>query len=206
MAGKPKIYPADVVERFTQELAATRNITAASKRLGHSKQFGRGIIAKHPHLASLVAAKGELSRTHGRGGTPEYILWAGMKDRCQNAHGRHFPGWGGRGIKVCERWHKFENFFADMGPRPSTKHSLDRIDNDGNYEPGNCRWATWTEQASNRRNNDMVQFRGETRTLNEWSRVLGIGQGTLWHRLYTSKWSVDEALGTPTRKHPKKAA
>lgn len=83
--------------------------------------------------------------------TPEYKAWASMKARCSNSKRHNYHRYGGRGICVCERWLKFENFLADMGPRPSPSHSLDRYpNNDGNYEPGNCRWATRVEQAGNR--------------------------------------------------------
>ncbi len=80
----------------------------------------------------------------------EYRAWQAMKNRCYNPNCEKYARWGGRGITVCERWlHSFANFYADMGQRPSAKHSLDRIDNDGNYEPGNCRWATSVEQNNN---------------------------------------------------------
>ena len=88
---------------------------------------------------------------HGGRYSPEYWPWQALKDRCVNKNRGDFQSYGGRGITVCERWRdSFENFFADMGPRPSPKHSVDRIDVNGNYEPGNCRWATVTEQAINK--------------------------------------------------------
>lgn len=83
--------------------------------------------------------------------SPEYAVWAAMLQRCLNRNHARWADWGGRGIKVCEEWRKFERFIADVGLRPSSKHSLDRIDNDGNYEPGNVRWATSKEQSRNKR-------------------------------------------------------
>jgi|GEM_PF-1342758 len=88
--------------------------------------------------------------THGLSKTPEYRVWASMWQRCSNPNNLRYNRYGERGIGICERWEKFENFLADMGPRPSKGHSIDRKDNEGNYEPSNCRWATRSEQQKNK--------------------------------------------------------
>ena len=90
--------------------------------------------------------------THGMSGSPEFYVWSTMIQRCTNTNHHKFPNYGGRGISICAAWlADFNSFYADMGPRPSSKHSIDRINNDGNYEPSNCRWATASQQVSNRR-------------------------------------------------------
>lgn len=129
---------------------------------------------------------------------PLYGIWAGMHQRCTNPAIRQYYLYGGRGIRVCERWNSFEAFAEDVGDRPSKKHSLDRYPNkDGNYEPGNVRWATPKQQGNNTRFNHLITFQGRTQTLTEWSREIGISVFTLSQRIVQYKWSVERALTSP---------
>jgi hypothetical protein len=120
-----------------------------------------------------------------------------MMTRCRNPKCSQFKNYGARGITVCERWREFINFYTDMGPKPTPSHSLDRIDPNGMYEPTNCRWATPTEQSENKRDTVRVAFDGETLTLCEWARRLGIKRSTLDYRLHVAGWSIEDALTTP---------
>lgn len=127
--------------------------------------------------------------------SPEYRAWKGMKERCQNPTNKSYHNYGGRNISVCERWLiSFETFFDDMGYRPSAKHSIDRINVDGNYEPKNCRWALSKEQGRNRRDTRFLTFRGQTRALTEWAEILGISRWTLWDRVVRRGWTTEQAL------------
>lgn len=145
-----------------------------------------------------AAAASERHRTHGKTRTPEHRAWSAMFSRCYNPKARGFEYWGGRGIKVCRRWHHFETFLADMGQRPTSAHSLDRIDKNGDYSPGNCRWATPLEQANNRRDNEMVLIDGTEMTLRTALRragsVISIDQAK---RRIRNGWSHKAAVFTP---------
>lgn len=122
----------------------------------------------------------------------EYNIWKGMLFRCED---KSNPRYGGRGISVCERWRSFENFIADMGERPDGT-TLDRIDNDGDYEPANCRWATRADQARNRRTTFRVSIEGVERPLIEWCDIYGIGWSTARARIKKG-WSPEQAVKTP---------
>lgn len=124
---------------------------------------------------------------------PEWKVWRRLKQRCSNPNEPNFHLYGGRGISLCERWQSFENFLRDMGPRPSLAHSIDRINVDGNYEPANCRWATATEQARNRRNSVFLTVAGERVHLHEAAERHGLDPEVVRERL-KSGWTVDEAL------------
>jgi hypothetical protein len=127
----------------------------------------------------------------------EYKIWASMKQRCLNPNQKGYLNYGGRGVRVCTRWcDSFEAFLADLGRRPSPRHQLDRIDNDGDYEPGNVRWALRAVQNRNRRGNRWIEFNGERRVLKDWADLLGMRPGMLRKRLELG-WSVERALATP---------
>jgi hypothetical protein len=120
-----------------------------------------------------------------------------MKDRCQNPHAPEYKNYGGRGIQVCREWlDSFEAFMRDVGERPGPGYSLERINNGGNYEPGNVKWATSAEQTRNKRVNHMLTLHGETRCLTDWARVLGLNPKTLSNRLLKG-WPPEKALTTP---------
>lgn len=145
--------------------------------------------------------------THGHSvgeRSPEYVCWAGMKQRCTDANCNSYPNYGAKGVTVCERWlNSFADFLADMGLRPSKRHSLDRYPKqDGNYEPGNVRWATDKEQGNNKSTNRIIEFNGESHTMAEWADILGMTINALFERLKAG-WSVERALTTPLKVYRK---
>lgn len=141
----------------------------------------------------LVSSRGIHHASH----TPLYGVWRSMIARCEDKNNSQYHLYGGRGIKVCSLWRKsFEAFRDDMGPKPTTSHSIDRIDNDGHYEPGNMRWATPREQAANLRKNVNLTHDGQTLCVSEWARRTGLREGTLRRRLKLG-WDSDKALTTP---------
>ncbi len=138
----------------------------------------------------------ELHTIHGWSKTATYRTWIKIRDRCQNKSAAKYLDYGGRGISVCERWQKFENFLADMGEKPSPEYSLDRINNDGDYEPGNCRWADAKMQANNRRSSRFIEFDGNRKTIAQWADQTGLSQPMIFKRLQRG-WSVEQTLTRP---------
>lgn len=142
----------------------------------------------------MIKTNKERETTHGRSNTSEWIAWRGMKKRCYNVNFKHYINYGARGIKVCDEWlNSFETFFSDMGKKPSSKHSLDRIDNDGSYCKSNCRWSTRKEQDRNKRCTVYVTYQGVKKTLMEWVEQTGVNRGKVRARLLLG-WKVDKAF------------
>lgn len=144
--------------------------------------------------------------THGKTSTATYRAWAAMRNRCRNPRVPAYRNYGARGIRVCKRWERFETFLADMG-EVAPGYSLERIDNDGHYEPANCCWIPFERQARNRRVVHMLTYNGETRTIIEWAKYVGLKPITLYARLGRYGWPLERALteapsfGGPFRKH-----
>ncbi len=167
-----------------------KNIGSQALRLGLTQSCGclndeKRRTSKRTH--GLTRVSRGVMRT-------EYQIWLGAKARCYRTTNLNYRHYGGRGITMCDRWvNDFGAFYADMGPRPSPFHSLDRKDNDGPYSPDNCRWATKQEQMSNTRRAWSVTHDGRTQTIAAWARELGLVFNTLRHRIVTG-WPIDKAL------------
>lgn len=157
----------------------------------YSREVNLKMKTKHGH-----AKRGNIS--------PEFYTWTGMISRCTNPNEPEFKNYGERGINVCDRWlNSFENFLEDMGERPSKKHSIDRVDNDGDYEPDNCRWATIKEQSNNTRRNIYITIDGVTKTLTQWCRFYGVNPVTANWRIKNG-WPSEKAVKEPgNRNRPK---
>lgn len=158
-------------------------VSISDFRSGHTKSCG-----------CYHAERTKASRTtHGMSGTAEFRIWCHMIGRCQTKSDHKYCYYGARGIKVCERWQEFTAFFEDMGLRPTTAHSLDRIDNDGDYEPSNCRWATPIQQAQNKSNNVRVTVDGMVMPTAAAERMLGCGKGSISQRVRDKKETHQQA-------------
>ena len=165
-------------------------VCGGSLRSGLSKSCG--CLRNEATVARLTTPGDGIG---GCGPSNEYYTWSRMRSRCQNTNNPSYPDYGGRGITVCERWMDFLNFRHDMGPRPPGT-SIDRINNNGNYEPSNCRWASNSEQANNKRNNRLIIFNGETLTPAQWATKTGLNRNQIIGMLKIG-WSIEETLTLP---------
>lgn len=199
-------------DRAGQRMGRLRFISRAGSDI-HSKAIwnaicdcGKAVVVVFtPHTRSCGCLKNDVSgarlRTHGMSHkSSEYTIWARMRERCMVKSDAGYANYGGRGIRICARWNEFPLFLADMGPRPSPNHSIDRIDVNGNYEPSNCRWASRQEQARNTRANRLLTHNGKTMCVAAWADEVGIPAHVLSLRLNAYGWSVDRALTESVRK------
>ena len=145
-------------------------------------------------------------KTHGEthsGRTPEYVAWISIKHRCYDKTYSGYARYGGRGIRVCDEWLKsYEAFLAYVGRKPTPKHQIDRWpNNDGNYEPGNVRWATAEQNTRNRKSGLFVEYRGETKCVAEWAEITGVTRYIIYQRLYRG-WDMEKIISTPVGHYP----
>ena len=138
-----------------------------------------------------------MNTKHMMSRSPEFVVWCHMLKRCSDTDSLQWKDYGGRGIAVCKRWKEFANFIADIGQRPTPKHTIERRDNNLGYSPENCVWATRTQQARNKRTTVMLTSGGKTQCLAEWCEELGMNYHTLYTRIFNRGWSVEAALNTP---------
>lgn len=159
-------------------------------------------------VLDVAPINGRKAKKHGHRrinnvASPEYRVWRAMKGRCLNPSHKDYPIYGAVGITVCERWHEFENFLADMGPRPEGT-SIDRIDGTKGYSPENCRWATTKQQNRNRKSNRLLEFNGTTMTLADFTDISGLPKHVIYERVVRLKWPLNKAANTPVRKQVKR--
>jgi hypothetical protein len=165
------------------ECGAIKEVAGASLRCGKTKSCG----------CLNVEVYSTFFVTHGMNNTPTYKTWEGMIQRCTNPKSKRFPVYGGRGISICDRWLKFENFYEDMGLKPQ-KLTLDRIDNDGNYCKENCKWSTVKEQNNNTSRNHFITVNGIKKNITQWESALGVGRGTIYSRIKRGLSSEDAVM------------
>lgn len=150
------------------------------------------------HHAVKVAHDAIRSHGHNLKNSLTYCSWTMMRQRCLNPNHHAYKNYGGRGIKICQEWSRFEAFLKDMGERVSVEMTIERIDSNGNYCPENCRWTPRSDQPKNTRTNLKITFRGETKNIAEWARNLNMNPSTLRDRIQKNGWSVERAFTTPT--------
>lgn len=169
-------------------------VKGCSKDRGNRKTYCEAHYYRLRRTGSLGKFPIEIREKHGKVKTIEYRAWSSMNGRCHNPDNKRWEYYGGRGITVCKSWrNSFSNFLADMGLKPKPNMSLDRRNTNGNYTPGNCRWATPQEQMGNRRTCRVIKFRNQSKTLAGWSRETGIKRETIAARL-NHGWSTEKAL------------
>lgn len=180
-------YQMELLCRY--DCGTIKSLTHRTLKIGTTKSCG----CYNKEVLSKRAIHGQCNKT------VEYKSWSHMKDRCSNPNNADYHNYGGRGIKVCKRWLKFENFFLDMGQKPSRYHTLDRFPNtNGDYKPSNCRWATPKQQARNVRTNVLLTINGKTMCISECAEIIGIKEGRKYERIKRG-WPHKDAVYAPTQ-------
>lgn len=164
-----------------------------NKTLAYSNQL------KHGQKTSCGCIRSDCQKTHGMKYHPLYSTWRGMISRCTNKKNKEWHSYGGRGINVCDRWMDINNFISDMGEKPTPAHSLDRVNNNGNYEPSNCRWATSKEQGKNKRDTIFIEYKGVSRPLVEWADIKGVKRQTMYMRYRRGYTNEEIVNGKPSK-------
>lgn len=164
-----------------------KEISISHVKSGHTKSCG--CYAREININRYLK--------HGMKKSSEWSIWSGIKKRCYNKKSKSYKHYGGRGICMCDDWkNSFENFYNDMGPRPSKKHSINRINNDKNYNKENCKWATQKEQCNNKRGNRLFEYNGEKFTASQWSEKIGISKDLIYGR-FKRGWPIEHILTKP---------
>lgn len=189
-----------VLHLDSEEVRGTRLWICLCDCGNRTRVTGGGLTSKNSTKScgclkrDVSIATGRKNRRHGYSHkTPEYRSWQSMKSRCNLPSNPSYAWYGGRGIKVCARWERFENFIEDVGPRPGPTYSLERIDVNQGYEPENVRWGTPIEQGRNRTDNRRIEYNGEVLTLSEWAERTGLSRAAIAYRI-DSGWTLKDAL------------
>ena len=183
------------------ECGSIINVESGNLNSGNTKQCN----------SCAILTRGENRKTHGYANHANlsevkrktYFTWVAMKARCNNPKVKRYESYGGRGISVCESWDDFGKFLADMGEPPTRNHSIERIDNEGNYTPENCKWADIFEQANNKRSNHVITVNGESKNLNQWANETGIKRETIARRIKRG-WTPERAVSELANGRPDK--
>ena len=195
--GRLTVLHVDIVSLFCVCECGNHKIINRNHVLsGHTKSCGclhRDVVSK-------------LSRTHGMTNTSEYSSWENMKYRCnmKDDGSIKYKRYAGKGITYDIRWESFENFYEDMGDKPNSTYSIERINNNKGYYKDNCKWASKTEQARNTKQVVLIYYNGEKKSLSEWSKIIGISRTTLHNRINKLGWSVNESFNVKPSPHPKR--
>lgn len=183
--------------RFGNTKTGGPSVWACRCQCGNESKVQGQALKRGDSTQCRSCATSEQQTTHGQSRTDTYRIYHGMLQRCYNENHRLYHYYGGRGVVVCDRWREdFLAFHADMGGRPSGKHSIDRIDSNGPYAPENCRWATADQQARSKRSNRWLEHNGERMILKDWARRIGMHPNTLYGRI-DGGWPIDRALSEP---------